>query len=50
MWHSLSGCRVESSGLLVPLILETPVDADRMEAEIAKVRKALPSSPGIMVA
>jgi hypothetical protein len=26
----------------VPLILETPVAEDQMEAEIAKVRKALP--------
>ena len=34
----------------VPLILETPVAADQIEAEIAKVRKALPLPREIMVA
>ena len=33
-----------------PLILETPVAADQIEAEIAKVRKALPLPREIMVA
>ncbi len=34
----------------VPLILETPVASDQIEAEIAKVRKALPLPRQIMVA
>ena len=34
----------------VPLILETPVAEDRIEAEIAKVRSALPSHSRIRVA
>jgi hypothetical protein len=34
----------------VPLILETPVAADQIEAEIAKVRKALPLPQRTMVA
>jgi len=34
----------------VPLILETPVTADQIEAEIAKVRKALPVPQQTMVA
>jgi hypothetical protein len=34
----------------VPLILETPVTADQIEAEIAKVRKALPAPQQTMVA
>ena len=33
-----------------PLILETPVAEDQIEAEIAKVRKALPLPREIMVA
>jgi hypothetical protein len=34
----------------IPLILETPVAADQIEAEIAKVRRALPSPHQIKVA
>ena len=34
----------------VPLILETPLDADRLSAEIAMVRKALPVYPRTIVA
>jgi hypothetical protein len=34
----------------VPLILETPVTADQIEAEITKVLKALPAPQQTMVA
>jgi len=35
---------------MCPLILETPVAEDQMEAEIAKVRKALPLARHTQVA